>query len=75
MRLLNSRTIELKEFPNHEDISYAILSYTWGDKEVLFQDIEGLDVALTLDRVKEKLGYKKIKACYAQAMHDGFDYV
>jgi hypothetical protein len=34
-----------------------------------------LDVASTPGRVKEKLGYKKIEACCAQAVHNGFDYV
>src|SRR5256714_4011235 len=49
---------------------YAILSHTWGDDEVLFQDMQG-------DRsvAKSKSGYKKIKNSCARAARDGFDYI
>jgi hypothetical protein len=49
---------------------YAILSHTWGDDEILFQDMQG-------DRsvAKSKSGYKKIKNSCARAARDGFDYI
>lgn len=46
MRLLHTQTHELKFFTGFNDpsnprrpLSYAILSHTWGDDEVLFADI------------------------------------
>jgi hypothetical protein len=75
MRLLRSETLELREFPNHDQLPYAILSHTWASEEVLFQDIEGLNVDTIPSRIKQKLGYKKIEACCAQAARDGFEYV
>lgn len=40
MRLLNVHTLELEYFHNPEDAGpYAILSHTWEDDEVLFEDV------------------------------------
>ena len=75
MRLLHSTSLELREFQNYEGISYAILSHTWAEEEVLFQEIDGFNAASMPTQVKQKLGYKKIQACCAQAKRDGFDYV
>jgi hypothetical protein len=75
MRLLHSTSLELREFQNYESISYAILSHTWAEQEVLFQEIDGFNAASMPTQVKKKLGYKKIQACCAQAKRDGFDYV
>lgn len=41
MRLLNTKTLTLRFFPGKEKPPYAILSHTWGDDELLFQDISG----------------------------------
>lgn len=75
MRLLHSTFLELREFQNYESIPYAILSHTWAEEEVLFQEIDGFDADSIPAQVKQKLGYKKIQACCAQAKRDGFDYV
>jgi hypothetical protein len=75
MRLLHSKTLKLQDFPKHEVVPYAILSHTWTDEEVLFQDIQGHNAGTTPPQIKQKLGYKKIEACCAQATRDGFDYV
>jgi Heterokaryon incompatibility protein (HET) len=75
MRLLHSESLELRDFPNHEGITYAILSHTWAEEEILFQDIDGFAASSMPTRVKEKQGFKKIEACCAQAVRDGFDYV
>ncbi|VUC32780.1 unnamed protein product [Clonostachys rosea] len=40
MRLLNTTTLELKEFFGSSIPQYAILSHTWSDEEVLYQDIQ-----------------------------------
>jgi hypothetical protein len=67
MRLLNTRTLELHEF--HSDIPrYAILSHTWEDGEVTFEEIGNPDA-------QRKAGYQKIKRCCVQAASDDFQFV
>jgi hypothetical protein len=46
---------------------YAILSHTWGDEEVTYQDI-------TSDLDTAKAGYAKIEFCGRQAALDGLDF-
>ncbi|OHW99976.1 het domain-containing protein [Colletotrichum incanum] len=41
MRLLDTSTLQLSEFYEGRAPAYAILSHTWADGEVLFQDLEG----------------------------------
>jgi len=38
MRLINTRTLKLEEFIGQQIPQYAILSHTWGDEEVSYQD-------------------------------------
>ena len=54
---------------NDKDVPlYAILSHTWGEEEIIFQDVEaGID--------KSKAGWKKIDFCAAQAAKDGLQYI
>lgn len=70
MRLLNSRTLQLKEFV---DIStsppYATLSHTWEEGEVSFQQIQDLD---SCEGMK---GFEKIKGCWAKAVQDDLGWV
>jgi hypothetical protein len=91
MRLLDTTTLELKEFfsssifdePNEinqdswlgiNDESgvpcYAILSHTWGNDEVLYQDITG-----DLTKAEKKLGYSKIANSCERAASDGWRYI
>ncbi|KAI8686520.1 HET domain-containing protein [Fusarium keratoplasticum] len=51
MRLLNTEPIELKYFADNAP-PYAILSHTWDEEEVTFQDMEQ-------GRAKDKKGYTK----------------
>ncbi|KAM7188910.1 hypothetical protein V8F33_010357 [Rhypophila sp. PSN 637] len=46
---------------------YAILSHTWGDEEVLFED-------LAYNTAKNKAGYAKIQFCGDKAWRDGLKY-
>src|ERR1700761_3901303 len=69
MRLLNSKTLELKEFIGREIPEYVILSHTWGDEEVTFQDIQDLEKAT------KKKGYEKIESCCKRAASDGAQWV
>lgn len=69
MRLLNTSSINLEEFIGENVPDYVILSHTWGDDEVTFQDL--LENSHDLH---EKGGYKKIQSCCNQAIADGFEY-
>jgi hypothetical protein len=68
MRLLNTTKRELEEFGGNEIPLYAILSHTWGESEITFQDIEG-------DDAEERAGYEKVRESCSRAAADGFDYV
>ena len=68
MRLLDTRTLKLCEFVGIHVPKYAILSHTWGDEEVSFQDLgkpESCDFQ----------GFKKIRSCCTLARSDGWDYL
>jgi hypothetical protein len=68
MHLLNARTRVLKEFIGDDNLPpYAILSHTWEEDEVKFQDIGS-------PGAESKLGYKKIKYCCDQAIQDGLEW-
>lgn len=69
MRLLNSVSLELKEFLGSDIPPYAILSHTWGEEEVTFQDIQNPAVAAN------KKGYAKIQGCSSQAIKDSIEWV
>jgi len=72
MRLLNSTTWEFQEFMSGNDIPpYAILSHTWGDEEVTFDDWESKPSS----EVEQLQGYDKIKYCCQQAFEDGIGWV
>ena len=68
MRLINAAKRKLEEFVGDETPLYAILSHTWGENEITFQDIQGTDV-------ENKVGYKKIRNTCSKATVDGYDYV
>ena len=68
MRLLNTTKRKLEEFGGNEIPLYAILSHTWGESEITFQDIEG-------DYAEEKVEYEKVREICSRAAADGFDYV
>jgi Heterokaryon incompatibility protein (HET) len=67
MRLLNSTTLKLHEFIGSQIPPYAILSHTWGEEEVSFQE-------LSAGTLVEKKGFEKIKRCCEIAAGDGFEY-
>ena len=65
MRLLDTKTLELREFhapPKH----YAILSHTWGAEEVTYQHV----LAGTEPR---RRGWKKLEGACRVAANDGWD--
>ncbi|KAH8668706.1 heterokaryon incompatibility protein-domain-containing protein [Xylariales sp. PMI_506] len=56
MRLLDSATLELREFSDNEIPHYAILSHTWGPGEVSYDEMLNPDMS-----IRSKQGYKKIE--------------
>ena len=73
MRLLYSasdgRLSRTEDIVRSEDIPpYAILSHTWGEQEVIFNDLKDIQNA------QSKEGYWKIRFCAQQAERDGLTY-
>ncbi|KAN0117100.1 hypothetical protein V8E51_003077 [Hyaloscypha variabilis] len=70
MRLLEMKSLgefSLIQVATHNTLPYAILSHTWTDQEVTYQD-------LISGAGKSKSGYEKIKFCGEQAARDGLQY-
>jgi len=66
MRLLDTQSIQLIDFITPPK-SYAILSHTWGDEEVSFQEIHN-------PSARRKKGYNKIASFCFLAQQDGYQY-
>jgi hypothetical protein len=67
MRLLNTRTLELKRFNDSQIPVYAILSHTWEEEEVTLQELHTREA-------RQKKGYKKILEFCREAVIHGFDW-
>lgn len=52
---------------------YAILSHTWGDEEITFEDWQAFRISSL--NISEKQGYKKIDYCCKQAAEDGLEWI
>jgi hypothetical protein len=65
MRLLNVDTVE---YEVRKTEPYVILSHTWGDEEIAYEE-------LGLDNITEKAGYQKILRACAQAKKQGYQYI
>jgi len=70
MHLLNTTTYELKDFPPDMVPLYAILSHTWNEEEISFQDITE-----NLDASRLRKGFAKIEGCCKFARSDEFEWV
>jgi hypothetical protein len=68
MRLLNSSTLVLHEFISGRIPRYAILSHTWSEEEVSFQDIRGPGAV-------SRKGFEKVRKRCEQAARDGYEWV
>lgn len=66
MRLLDTKNLRVNSF-DRVIPPYVILSHTWGDYEVTFDDIHQ-------DHAKRMEGYRKILKCCEQAVRDGYDW-
>ena len=68
MRLLNVHSLQLESFIGNRVPDYAILSHTWGDEEVTFEELGTPEAAA-------KQGFDKITRTCARAAADGYSYV
>ena len=68
MRLLNTQSLQFKEFYDTKVPKYAILSHRWGDDELTHQDFRK-------GRKTNGQSYAKIKKCCALANNRGFLWV
>ncbi|KAI1654362.1 HET-domain-containing protein [Daldinia decipiens] len=64
MRLLNCKNMQMKEFFDSDIPSYAILSHTWGDDEVSYQDFRDGSY------LEEGSGFTKIRGFCAKVSLD-----
>ena len=71
MRLLNSHSLEFKEFQGDDIPRYAILSHTWAEDEVTFQDFQN---GGSRRAIRQKKGYVKIEACCNLAADDELEW-
>lgn len=70
MRLLHTQKHTLEKFESGCVPRYAILSHTWGEEEVLFQDINP-----SLDVAKQKKGWPKVAGSCEVARRLGYEYI
>ncbi|KIW45055.1 uncharacterized protein PV06_03476 [Exophiala oligosperma] len=72
MRLLHTTKYTLEEFYDEGELWYAILSHTWAEEEVTFQDLTTTDRPVNF---KSKNGFEKLRKTCLRAKEDGFEYV
>ncbi|KAI0134574.1 heterokaryon incompatibility protein-domain-containing protein [Xylariales sp. AK1849] len=73
MRLLHAKTLRFKEHIGNNVPRYIILSHTWGDEGVSFQDFHILEECWDLDptyRIMAKAGFQKIRDFANMVLHD-----
>jgi Heterokaryon incompatibility protein (HET) len=68
MRLINTRTLEVKEFPADRRPRYAILSHRWLDEEISFQQIQNPRSHSWMK------GFEKVAGFCEEAARNGFDW-
>ncbi|GAB1316382.1 hypothetical protein MFIFM68171_06592 [Madurella fahalii] len=74
MRLLHTTTLTLHTFVEPSQApKYAILSHTWTDDEVIFEDIATPERGVEV--VRNKRGFAKVRGSCAMAVAQGIDYI
>jgi hypothetical protein len=74
MWLLNTKSLTLKAFIGSNIPDYIILSHTWGNDEVLFDETRGGSLSNN-SSVSSKAGYIKVKGTCDEARRNGYDWV
>lgn len=74
MRLIDTRSLQLKTFVGSSIPRYAILSHTWAadTDEITFQDMSAINEGSKAKT--ERYGYRKISEACEKARSDGIDY-
>ncbi|KAF4852522.1 Vegetative incompatibility protein HET-E-1 [Colletotrichum siamense] len=78
MRLIDTKSLRVREFFNSNRPKYAILSHTWrGEEEVSLQEWMKWEEGDTNQKIKieAKSGFKKIKSACRLALSDGHQYI
>lgn len=78
MRLIDVATFKLVEYHDESKLPpYAILSHTWGDSEVTFEQFQKFQNSnfLIRHRMKKGSGHRKIAKACQQASRDGYQYL
>src|SRR5882724_4313234 len=71
MRLLNVKDLVVEKFLGKEVPTYAILSHTWENEEITFDDVENL----LQPELQKRKGYNKLSSAIRQATRDGYEYL
>jgi len=71
MRLINVRSLALHEFYGEAIPTYSILSHTWNDGEVTYQDWQAGDHSV----LSQRRGYAKILGACRQAERHGIEWL
>ncbi|KXH31651.1 HET domain-containing protein [Colletotrichum nymphaeae SA-01] len=71
MWLLNTKTLALESFTDPSEVGYAILSHTWDNDEVSFQEMSSTAIATT---TKSKAGFGKVAKTCEIAQEKGLGY-
>ena len=69
MRLINTSTLQFEQFIGTKKPPYAILSHTWGDQEVTYDETLSLS-----QETRRKAGFQKIESCCSIAREYGLSY-
>jgi hypothetical protein len=67
MRVLHTAKLKVEEIDEGR-VGYAILSHTWAEEEVTFQDMKG-------EPLVHKKGFSKLRSSCIQAANDGYEYI
>ena len=63
-----------EEYIGNEKVpDYAILSHTWGEQEVIFDNLKNLNIAEDIG-ARSKAGWDKIRFCAQQTERDGLNH-
>ncbi|KAF4345744.1 ankyrin repeat-containing protein [Fusarium beomiforme] len=72
MRLLHTKTYRLYEFFNEEVPPYAILSHTWGSKEINFEEIQDRRNSYGF---RSNPGFPKVKGACSLAHSENYEFI
>ena len=77
MRLLNTKTLELRSFAPREIPDYVILSHRWGpeEEEVTFKDITKCHISDMSSTARQLVGFSKVEGICKLAADDGYDWI